>query len=517
MSFARRIDRVRARLAGILGGFGIRARLTALFVAIFGVTLIAFSALVYRVFTQNLQNEFDADLFNHALDVAQGIEVDVFGNLTVTPDVLSSGGKIFPFSVGNAFVQLSTLDGKIIARSRSLGRLELPHSARDLRGVEAQGAVFRTVSGKDAPALQKLRRRGGSESFRLLTYLVQKGQTGEGVQFVLQIAVPMSLVEQESEGLVTFFLIMVPLTLIAAAFGGLYLSRRALAPVASMIEKARSLSPASLSERIPVPEARDEIHGLAVTLNGLLNRLQGAFESQDRFVADASHQLKTPLAILRGELELLRKRRGPAGAPVAGGDVEAQTQEFLDSAAQELEHLSRMVEDLLLLARVDAGEAALEIRPVRLDEVALEAVSRLERFAKSLGVSVRFNLDVEHGEPDFEVKGDVDLMLSLLQSLLENAIKYSGKVMVTVSSEADWVWVRVRDEGPGIEAEHLERIFERFYRVSGAPGRAGKNGGGGTGLGLAIAKRIAEAHRGLLLAESEPGQGSVFSFGLRRD
>jgi two-component system phosphate regulon sensor histidine kinase PhoR len=170
-----------------------------------------------------------------------------------------------------------------------------------------------------------------------------------------------------------------------------------------------------------------------------------------------------------------------------------------------------MVEDLLLLARVDAGEAALDVRPVRLDEVALEAVSRLERFAKSRGVSIRFNLDTEHGEPDFEVRGDADLLQSLLQSLIENAIKYSPAVHVTVSSEADWVWVRVRDEGPGIPEEHLGRIFERFYRVSGGGGP-----GSGTGLGLAIAKRIAEVHRGLLLAESEPGKGSVFSFGLRR-
>ena len=331
MSFAHQTKAsIRARL-------GIRARLTAIFVAIFGITLILFSAIVYRVFTQNLQNEFDADLFNHALDVSQGIEVDVFGNLSVTPDVLSGGGKIVPFSVSNAFVQLSTLDGRIIARSRSLGRFELPHSAGDLRAVQSQGAAFRTVTGKEMPVLSKQSKRG-SAPFRLLTYLADKG---EGVRFVLQIAVPMTLVEQESEGLVTFFLVMVPLTLVLAAFGGLYLSRRALAPVAAMIDKATRLSPTSLSERIPVPESRDEIRSLAVTLNGLLDRLQNAFESQERFVADASHQLKTPLAIMRGELDLLRKR-DPATV-----QAQEETQAFFVSASQELEHLSRMVEDLL--------------------------------------------------------------------------------------------------------------------------------------------------------------------------
>ncbi|MGK5084716.1 HAMP domain-containing sensor histidine kinase [Bdellovibrionota bacterium FG-1] len=474
---------------------GIRVRLTALFVVIFGITLVAFSALVFRVFTLNLQSEFDADLFNHALDVAQGIDVDFFGELSVNSDVFSAGEKIFPFSVGNAFFQISTLDGRMIARSRSLGRAELPRIARDLRFVQAQGAVFRTLAPQQVPALSE-GRRNKTAPYRLLTYLVQKP---EGVNFLLQIAVPMTLVEQQSKGLITFFLIMVPLTLILAAFGGLYFSQRALAPVVAMIHKAQSLSPASLGDRIPVPVARDEIQKLALTLNGLLDRLQAAFESQERFVADASHQLKTPLAILRGELDLLQHRKSSVG----------ETEAFLTSASQELEHLSRMVEDLLLLARVDAGEAALQCQPVRLDEVALEAVSRLERLARSRGVHVRFDLNVEHGAPDFEVSADSDLLQSLLQCLIENAIKYSTVVIVSVSSEADWLWVRVRDEGPGIAAEHLERIFERFYRISGSLA-------GGTGLGLAIAKRIAEAHRGILLAESEPGKGSVFSFGMKR-
>jgi signal transduction histidine kinase len=485
------------------GRASIRLRLTSLFVVIFGLTLIAFSALVYRVFTQNLQSEFDADLFNHALDVVQGIEVDIFGNVQVSPDVLSAGGKIFPFSVGSGFLQLSTLDGRIIARSRSLGKTELPYRADDLRLLQAQGAVFRTLRPNQLPLVLQgqSKKRAATTDYRELIYLVQKG---EGAPLLLQIAVPMTLVEEESRELITFFLILIPLTLILAAFGGFYLSRRALAPVSAMIDKAQGLSPSRLSERIPVPPAQDEIRQLSLTLNGLLDRLQQAFLSQERFVADASHQLKTPLAILRGELDLLRKRE----------PTREETQAFLSSASQELEYLSRMVEDLLLLARVDAGEAALEIRPVRLDEVALEAISRLQPLARVRNVAIRFDLDVEHGEPEFEVQGDPDLLQSLLQSLIENAIKYSPSVDVKVSSEADWVWVRVRDEGPGIPAEDLTRIFERFYRVGTQP--KGDSRPGGTGLGLAIAKRIAEVHHGILLAESELGKGSVFSFGMKR-
>jgi signal transduction histidine kinase len=371
--------------------------------------------VLYRVLVRNLQSEFDADLYNHAVDVAQGINVDFFGALSVNADTLSAG-KIFPFALGNAYVQVVSPDGTILARSKGLGKAELPRFPEDYKLLLDQGAVFRTVSAREMPAAPgaKVAKRGSN--YRMLTYVVQKAP---GLTLILQIAVPLQLLEQESKGLITFFLFAIPLTLIVAAFGGLFLSRRALLPVATIIDKARSLSPHQLGERIPVPDADDEIRQLALTLNGLLERLQKAFESQDRFVADASHQLKTPLAIIRGELDVLRSR-GPGQEP-----SREEIGEFLESAAQELQFLSRMVEDLLLLARVDAGAGSLAIGRVRADEVTVEAASRLEKFARSRSVRLRIELDPNAAVEDFEIQGDSFLLQSMLQSLIENAIKFS--------------------------------------------------------------------------------------------
>lgn len=191
-------------------------------------------------------------------------------------------------------------------------------------------------------------------------------------------------------------------------------------PVAAIIDKANHLSASKLSERLPVPLANDEIRQLSLTLNRLLERLQRAFESQERFLADASHQLRTPLAIIRGELDVFKTRPR----------TQAEISEFLASGSQELEHLSKMVDDLLLLARVDSGAGTLVIEKIRVDEVLLEVSSRLEPIAKQKDIRIRFDLRpwISDKNPNpFEITGDRDLVRSLFQSILENAIQHSPK------------------------------------------------------------------------------------------
>lgn len=279
-----------------------RVRLTCLYLFIFGSTLILFSSLLYRNFINAQQNEFDIALYNHAVDIAQGISVDLYGNWVVSPDVLSTGGKIFPFSAGSVFIQILSLDGSEIARSRNLGRVHLPYFKRNWQLLLQSRGIFETLSAKELQISQK---PGETRWFRLLTALAP-GQPGR--EFILQLAVPEILMTPVAQDLKRFLWIGIPLTLFLATLAGLYLSKKALAPVSNMIDRANSLSPHHLSERIPVPPAEDEIQSLALTLNALLDRLQKAFESQERFIADASHELKTPLAILKGELDVFRSR-----------------------------------------------------------------------------------------------------------------------------------------------------------------------------------------------------------------
>ena len=325
----------------------IRFRLTGLFVLLFGTTQIVLAVLIYELFVRSHQKQFDAALYNHALDIAQNVDMDAFGELSVKSDILSDGGKIFPFSTGRAFIQILKTDGRIVARSGGLGGSRLPLFLEDWQMINREGVAFRTLGKKDLP----VEFVGKRSSYRLVSYLVTDRFVGSPKSYILQVAVPMNFLEETIDSLLKLLLIAVPLTLIAATLLGLWFARRALQPVADIIDSAKSLSPANLSARVPVPPVDDELKTLSLTLNELLARLQRAFESQERFVADASHELKTPLAILRGELDVLNLRARSPG----------EIQEFLASASKEIDSLSGIVENLLLLARVDAGAGSLKI------------------------------------------------------------------------------------------------------------------------------------------------------------
>ncbi len=473
----------------------IRFRLASIFVAIFGTTLVLFSVLLFQAFSRSSQADFDAALFNHAVDVSRAVDIDFFGDLSVQMDQMATGSKIFPFSLGRSFVQIRGPEGTVLGKSRNLGSAELPFSGQDARELGARGAVFRTLGSGSVP----LGRDAQASSYRMIDYLVARPQLP---RLVLQIAVPTTLIDRERGGLLTFLFINIPLTLVVAMLGGIYLSRRALAPVSAIMEKAARIGASDLSERLPVPPVEDELQGLAVSLNGLLDRLQKSFEGQERFIADASHQLRTPLSILRGEIDLMRSRdRSPE-----------EVREFLVSSSQEIDHLSKLVADLLVLARVDSGQGALEIHELRLDEILMEVVARLESTASARKVRLRFN--IAPGASSFEVKGDPDLVRSLLHNLVENAIKYSpqeGEVHVELSEEERQCLVQVQDQGPGIPPGDLERIFDRFFRLESTRDKAS-----GAGLGLAIARRIAEAHHATLEAANAPFGGAVFRLRMNK-
>jgi signal transduction histidine kinase len=477
--------------------------LIGFFVLIFGTTLLVFSTLLYQVFVQNHQKQFDDALFNYTVDIAYSIDLDLFGELRLSPNVLKQSEKSFPFALGETFIQLRAYTGRNLARSKNLGRGSLPLSKWDLKNTMERKSTLITLSTRDATRLGLPARQ-----YRLIDYLIEKSP---GYGLILQVAAPMLLLSREKQGLITFFGFSIPFILIVAVLGGLYVANRALAPVNAIIDKTRNLSAHQLSERVPVPPTNDEIRELAKTLNGLLNRLEQAFQSHESFIADASHQMKTPLAILRGELDLMRSRpRSPE-----------EVQQFLASASEEVGYLSRIIEELLLLARIDAGAASLQLRDVRVDEVVLDCVARIERLAGARGVKISLNLiENEGGERTFVAQADPDLIRSLVETLVDNAIKYSpqqgGVVTVNLKNTAATVEIEVRDQGEGISADALPRIFERFYRAE-ANAEGKPEGKPGAGLGLAIAKRIAEVHYGSIHVESVPGQGASFRVSLKKN
>jgi heavy metal sensor kinase len=301
-----------------------------------------------------------------------------------------------------------------------------------------------------------------------------------------------------------------PLALVFAATGGWLLARRALQPVDQMTTTARRIEAEHLAQRIQGAEVDDELGRLARTLNEMLARLEAAFAQVRRFSADASHELRTPLTVLKGEIEVALRRPRES----------AEYQRVLASVLEEVESMARLVDDLLLLSRADAGALRLEAAPVELDRLVEGVAKEGEVLAREEQVRVT----VQELEP-LIIHGDSQRLKQLLRNLVDNGIKYTppgGEVTLALRalrprpSEANsklpdapglWVEIVVQDTGVGIPPESLPRIFDRFYRVDPSRSREA----GGAGLGLCIARTIAEAHGGRIEVQSALGAGSTFT------
>jgi two-component system, OmpR family, sensor kinase len=290
------------------------------------------------------------------------------------------------------------------------------------------------------------------------------------------------------------------LMLVVATAGGSLLARKSLEPVSAMAEQAARISATSLHERVAVPNPRDELGRLAGVLNDLLERLDRSFEEQRRLMADASHELRTPVAIISGEAELAlsREQRSPAELHAA-----------LERVRGESNRLKRIVEDLFLLARAEAGDPIMVPHEVYLGEVAADSVRAVRSLAERKSVTLAFT-----GVEDLPFQGDEALLRRLFVNLLDNAIKYTpagGDVTLSAERQNGDYLVTVADTGPGIPPEAQPHIFDRFYR-SDRDRRASATSG--AGLGLAIAAWVAQTHGGSVSLEQSGTAGSRFAVRL---
>lgn len=293
-------------------------------------------------------------------------------------------------------------------------------------------------------------------------------------------------------------LISLPLALLASLLVGNFVAGRALSPIETITATARQIGATDLSRRIGL-ESKDELGQLSQTFDEMTGRLETSFNRQRRFLADASHELRTPLAVIEAEATLMLRR------PRDQEDYKRA----LELIAGEAGRMTRLIEDMLLLARADSGELEMRSNQVILEELVEEAVERISRLAWQKKQELRLECD-DSVEEETELNADPSLLISLFYNLLSNAVKYSpegAKIRVRFEkAEANEVRVLVEDSGPGIGPEHLPYLFDCFYRTDSARTRSGSSG-----LGLAIAQWIAQVHGGRIEVESEPGQGSVFT------
>jgi heavy metal sensor kinase len=453
----------------------IRTRLTLWYSGLLALTFVILGIAAYLLVGYTLEKETDSALRGVAEALAERSLTEAHRRLPADVDEIF---RRFFGAVPMApyFEWLNPgADADREAPERELSALSPRARVNAAKGI----ATFETVTD------------GGQHPVRVLTWPVIDSGRLIGV-----VRVGMSRMNI-ARTLSHFLLIMAalfPIALALAAAGGWFVADRALRPVARMTQTARSIKAGQLHDRVQKTGAGDELDRLADTLNEMLGRLQTAFTEMRQFTADASHELQTPLTILRGEIEVaLRSTRSPD-----------EYKELLRSALEEIQRISVLVEGLLLLARSDAGMLKMDRVPVDLVSVAEEVFGRLGSFAAERQVDLRLG----QIEP-LEVLGDHVHLGRLLFNLVDNAIKYTpphGKVEVAIGQSGGSAVIAVTDTGIGIPAEEREKVFQRFYRSAEARSQAQ----GGSGLGLSIARSIAEAHGGRIEVEAEPGRGSAF-------
>jgi len=431
----------------------------------------------YGLLSYSLAHEVDAALDGVGRTLAERAHG---GSVAIPPaEIEEMFRRFFGFSPWDRYFQMFDPLGRRDPREPGSTPQRPPLSKEALTNASHGVPTFETVEGL------------GTYPVRVVTMPVM-----EGSRLVNLVQVGMSL-QSVSETRIRFLLVMaglLPIGLLLAAFGGWVLARRALQPVARMTETAARIGAEHLTQRVEETGAGDELDRLAKTLNQMLGRLDAAFSQIRQFSASASHELQTPLTILKGELEVaLRSPRTPD-----------EYQAALKSSLEEVDRIAQLVEGLLLLSRAEAGVLKMDRQPVDLAQLMEEVYSRLKVLADSRSIELRPG----HTEP-ISVPGDREHLRRLLLNLTDNAIKYTepgGSVTLSLQHDEEWAYVLVEDTGIGIADEEQEKIFQPFYRAEEGRFHAET----GTGLGLCIARSIAEAHGGSIRLQSALGKGSMF-------
>jgi heavy metal sensor kinase len=312
--------------------------------------------------------------------------------------------------------------------------------------------------------------------------------------YVVEVGVSTARTEETLQQVLSLLAFGLPIGVLIAVSGGFVLVRRALNPVNQIARKAEDISQHNLSERLPVVNSGDELEHLSISLNNMIARLEDAIQTSKQFVADASHELRTPLTVLRGELESLAQ----------DALLKAQTRESLGSLLEEVDRLTEVVESLLALSKLDAGEAISERIRFDLAELVTTTAEQMSLLAEDKQIRVECD-----AAPDVFVAGDRSRMKQVVVNLLDNAIKYThngGNVLLRIARDGDTAVLEVVDNGIGIPTEALPHMFKRFFRVDDSRSREQ----GGAGLGLSIVKSICAAQGAEVDVTSRPGSGSCF-------
>src|SRR5262249_42699785 len=323
---------------------------------------------------------------------------------------------------------------------------------------------------------------------------------GNGESYQIQMVLSLLPLQGSLGGLWKVGMLLLPMALSASVIGGFFLSKRSLEPVREIVATARRINSSNLRARLAENETGDEIEDLTKTLNQMLERLEASFKQMIRFTADASHELRMPLTVIRGNLELLLRHKQVSSKDLSSEEVT----EMLCQTLEETERLSKIVAQLMELTQLDSGEIELEQETFDLTELVATTADQMQLLAEDKGVNLQTDL-----APGISFKGDRFRIKQLLLNLIDNAIRYcpaGSEICIKLLNDHTNVVLEVVDNGPGIPRDSLSHLFERFYRIDKARSREL----GGSGLGLSICKSICEAHGGRIEVSSQQPPGSTF-------
>ncbi len=471
----------------------LRFKLTLWYVLILGILLISFSSFLYLTLSRSLYRDVDHKLRSLAELIASESTSPLskfgFGNID---QALEASMNLKPIG---KFIQVLDESGRIGRTSENLKSVQLPISLNALRNGSKGLITYETNHSL------------GNTPLRIITYPVKENNQ---VTKMIQVASSLEDVEDALNTLLIILIVTVPSILMIASLGGQFLANKALKPVDRVTQTARMITSKNLNQRIQTLKVKDEISRLIDTFNEMISRLDQSFRQIKQFTTDASHELKTPLTILKGEVEVALRKKRPLH----------EYEQILESNLEEIDRMSKIVEDLLLLSKADIGEIRLNREDIHLTRF----IGGLTEQMKILAQPKNIRIEISNHQNEIHVLGDTLRMRELFINLIENGIKYTeagGSILITLTKETDdsvnpltpkekkaatFAKIIVADTGIGIAKEDQDKIFNRFFRVDKARSREQ----GGSGLGLSICKWIVEAHQGEITVESEPGKGSSF-------
>lgn len=455
----------------------LRLRLTLLTGLLTGAALFLFALVFYLFLQDNLLAEIDAQLRARAALVSQRLAT--VEAQAVEPALLAPSSLV-EFAAPGIYVELLDSNGQVRAVSPNLPGGQLPIQPELIEAARAGRTVIATVA------------TAADEELRLLVMPVEQATAPPALLLVADSLAPLQRTLTQARALL---LLCGAAALLLTVGGTAFLTARALAPIARLTRIAATVAATGhYHERVPAPPRQDEVGQLATTLNDLIATVERTLTQQRQFVADTSHELRSPLTVVLGNLDLLRR------------DLAADERTLsLEEATAEAQRMRRLVSDLLLLAQGDMAQAIAH-SPVRLDQLIEQSVATAARQAPDHQLTAKV-------EAPATINGDAERLTQLLRNLLENATTHTppGTTIDVRLRRSDGVaQLIVADNGPGIPAEHLPHLWNRFYRGDKARSRAS----GGTGLGLAIVKYIAEAHGGRVGVTSVEGKGATFTITL---